>query len=64
MEDVSLTDKPWQLSGETGSNVRPQNSLMEEDLDFDRGTRPGNKNNNNKKKKNKFISENMTMIIT
>ena len=35
LEKENLRKKPWQLSGEAGSNTRPLNSLLEEDLAFD-----------------------------
>ena len=41
MESLSLTDKPWQLTGEVGAAIRPENSLMDQKLDFDRGVMPG-----------------------
>ena len=39
LEDASLGDKPWQLTGEVGAVARPENSLLQEDLDFDHTTR-------------------------
>jgi len=39
MESASLTEKPWQLKGEVSGPARPENSLLEEDLDFDHTTR-------------------------
>ena len=41
MEAESISDKPWQLWGEIASNKRPENSLLQEDLDFEHTTRPG-----------------------
>ncbi|GAB6032422.1 u3 small nucleolar ribonucleoprotein MPP10 [Chamberlinius hualienensis] len=40
LEDGSLSEKPWQLIGEAAANVRPQNSLLHENLQFDHMTRP------------------------
>jgi U3 small nucleolar RNA-associated protein MPP10 len=34
-----LTDKPWQLTGETTAKTRPKESLLEEYLEFDHTTR-------------------------
>lgn len=39
MEDGSLMEKPWQLSGEVGAAMRPENSLLEEHLMFDHTSR-------------------------
>ena len=35
----SITDKPWQLKGEVTARTRPQDSLLEEYLQFDHTTR-------------------------
>ena len=35
----SITDKPWQLKGEVTAHTRPQDSLLEEYLQFDHTTR-------------------------
>jgi U3 small nucleolar ribonucleoprotein component len=34
-----LSSKPWQLTGEIEGQRRPENSLLEEYLQFDRNTR-------------------------
>lgn len=44
LEKANLAKKPWQMSGETGGNVRPVNSLLEEDVSFDHTTTAGKKN--------------------
>ena len=36
LESENVAPKEWMLMGEAGSRQRPQNSLLEEDLDFER----------------------------
>ncbi|KAF9015216.1 U3 small nucleolar ribonucleoprotein complex, subunit Mpp10 [Cyathus striatus] len=36
LESENVAPKEWMLMGEAGSKVRPQNSLLEEDLEFER----------------------------
>ncbi|XP_074649601.1 U3 small nucleolar ribonucleoprotein MPP10-like isoform X2 [Tubulanus polymorphus] len=40
MEDVALMEKPWQLSGEVTGGKRPENSLLQENVQFDQTARP------------------------
>jgi len=39
LEEKSIADKPWQLTGEVTSQQRPVNSLLEEVFTFDHMTR-------------------------
>ena len=40
LEARNIGEKPWQMTGEVGGQSRPQNSLLEEDLLCDLGSRP------------------------
>lgn len=42
LEEEAISDnKPWALKGEVAAKDRPQNSLLEEAVEFDVCTRPG-----------------------
>jgi len=41
LEAANIAPKPWQMMGEAGGNVRPLNSLLEEDVSFDHTTATG-----------------------
>ncbi|KAL0571527.1 U3 snoRNP protein [Marasmius crinis-equi] len=40
LEAENVGERDWQLMGEAGSRSRPQNSLLEEDLEFERVQKP------------------------
>lgn len=40
MEEEALEDKPWQLLGEVTARTRPENSLIQEDVEFDSNVAP------------------------
>ncbi|XP_012262407.2 U3 small nucleolar ribonucleoprotein protein MPP10 [Athalia rosae] len=40
LEKVAISEKPWQLRGEVDAANRPQNSLLEEHVEFDITSRP------------------------
>lgn len=40
LENKTLGDNPWQLKGEVDASTRPQNSLLQEVVDFDLTSRP------------------------
>ncbi|KAK3510101.1 hypothetical protein QTP70_026714 [Hemibagrus guttatus] len=39
LEKAALAEKPWQLTGEVTAQTRPENSMLEEDVDFDQSSR-------------------------
>lgn len=40
MEEEALSDKPWQLRGEVTAKARPENSLIQEAVEFDSNVAP------------------------
>ena len=41
LEKAALGDKPWQLTGEVSAQTRPENSMLEENVEFDQASRRG-----------------------
>lgn len=41
LEKAALAEKPWQLSGEVTAQTRPENSMLEEDVEFEQISRMG-----------------------
>uniref|UniRef100_A0A672FBR6 U3 small nucleolar ribonucleoprotein protein MPP10 n=2 Tax=Salarias fasciatus TaxID=181472 RepID=A0A672FBR6_SALFA len=39
LESAALGEKPWQLSGEVTAQTRPENSMLEVDVDFEQASR-------------------------
>ncbi|XP_029284364.1 U3 small nucleolar ribonucleoprotein MPP10 [Cottoperca gobio] len=39
LEKAALSDKPWQLTGEVTAQTRPENSMLEEDVEFEQTSR-------------------------
>ncbi|MEQ2175908.1 hypothetical protein GOODEAATRI_022580, partial [Goodea atripinnis] len=39
LENSALAEKPWQLSGEVTAQTRPENSMLEEDVEFEQASR-------------------------
>jgi U3 small nucleolar ribonucleoprotein component len=40
LEAENVGEKPWTLKGEASSRTRPENALLEEDLEFERNMKP------------------------
>ncbi|XP_014667547.1 PREDICTED: U3 small nucleolar ribonucleoprotein protein MPP10-like [Priapulus caudatus] len=40
MDEVRLAEKPWQLAGEVTASKRPENSLLQEHVEFDQTVKP------------------------
>lgn len=41
LEELNIADKPWQLLGEISDRLRPENSLLQDHLDFEHTSQPG-----------------------
>lgn len=41
LENAALAEKPWQLLGEVTAQTRPENSMLEEDVEFEQASRAG-----------------------
>ncbi|RVE74414.1 hypothetical protein OJAV_G00022110 [Oryzias javanicus] len=39
LENAALAEKPWQLLGEVTAQTRPENSMLEEDVEFEQASR-------------------------